>query len=318
MLSNLVSQLELQKAKDRLPDVLEEIPKVRAEVGYPPLVTPLSQIVGTQAVINVLTGKRWAVVPQEMKDYIKGLYGKAPGPMDSDIVEKVLGGDKQLAPDIRPGSLVTTTYAEVEAEIGDLARSEEDVLMYALFPNEARNYLTLHQEGAEKAVFLMSEEFNTVKEEDPVDVNQIRELIKIVEMSDVSEVVVEEGGAKVVVRKGGAVATPMATQSAAADPAPESAPQDVAVRDASERPSSWKAVVAPMVGTFYRSPSPTADPFVSVGDVVTEGQTLCILEAMKLMNEIAAEEAGVIREISSADAAAVEYGTVLFYYEPNS
>ncbi|MBE0417353.1 MAG: acetyl-CoA carboxylase biotin carboxyl carrier protein [Coriobacteriia bacterium] len=322
MLSNLVSQLELQKAGERLPDVLKEIPKVRAEVGFPPLVTPLSQIVGTQAVINVLTGKRWAVVPQEMKDYIRGLYGKAPGSMDPEIVAKVLGKDEPLAPDVRPGSLVTTTYAEMEAEIGDLAHSEEDVLMYALFPNEARNYLTLHQEGAESAVFMMGEEIDTVREEDSVDVNQIRELIKIVEMSDVNEVVVEEGGAKVVVRRGvssayveSAVAAP-APASAPADDASAAPPTDVAVRDDVARPASWKSVIAPMVGTFYRSPSPGADPFVNVGDSVEEGQTICILEAMKLMNEITAEEPGVIREIGVGDAEAVEYGTVLFYYEP--
>lgn len=324
MLSNLISQLELQKATERLPDVLKEIPKVRAEVGYPPLVTPLSQIVGTQAVINVLTGKRWAVVPQEMKDYIRGLYGKAPGPMNAEIVEKVLGREQPLAPDVRPGSLVTTTYAEVEAEIGDLAHSEEDVLMYALFPNEARNYLTLHQEGAESAVFMMGEEIDTVRKDSSVDVNQIRELIKIVELSDVNEVMVEEGGAKVVVRRGVTGAVLEATAPATTADAPVSAgpaeanaaPADVAVRDSAERPASWKSIVAPMVGTFYRSPSPNADAFVTVGDTVEEGQALCILEAMKLMNEITAEEPGVIREIAVNNAEPVEYGTVLFYYEP--
>jgi len=324
MLSNLVSQLELQKAGERLPDVLKEIPKVRAEVGFPPLVTPMSQIVGTQAVINVLTGKRWAVVPQEMKDYLRGWYGKAPGPMDAEIVAKVLGKEEPLAPDVRPGSLVKTTYDEVAAEIGDLAHSEEDVLMYALFPNEARNYLTLHQEGAESAVFMMGEEIDTVREEDSVDVNQIRELIKIVEMSDVNEVVVEEGGVKVVVRRGVSSAfVEAAAQAPAAAPAdstgesaPAAPPTDVAVRDDAERPATWKSVVAPMVGTFYRAPSPGADAFVNVGDTVEEGQGLCILEAMKLMNEITAEEPGVIREIAVGDAEAVEYGTVLFYYEP--
>lgn len=326
MLSNLISQLELQKASERLPDVLDEIPRVRAEVGFPPLVTPLSQIVGTQAVTNVLTGKRWAVVPQEMKDYIKGLYGKAPGEMNPDIVDKVLGKDKPLGPDVRPGSLVTTSYDDMAAEIGDLAHSEEDVLMYALFPNEARNYLTLHQEGAEGSVFLMGDEVDTIREDESVDVNQIRELIKIVEMSEVNEVTVEEGGVKVVVRRGATgepsvdldavpVAAPVAAES---NPSVETPPQDVAVHDEGERPATWKTVIAPMVGTFYRCPSPGADPFVEVGDAVEEGQTLCILEAMKLMNEIAAEETGVIREIALVDAEPVEYGTVLFYYEPSS
>src|SRR5450756_2199599 len=203
MMSNLVSQLDVQKAGDRLPDVLAEIPKVRAEVGYPPLVTPMSQIVGTQAVLNVLTGKRWGVVPNEMKEYVKGYYGKAPGPMSAEIVTKVLGEEKPLSADVRPGSLVTTTYDEVAAEIGDLAKSEEDVLTYALFPNEARQYLSTHKEGAEKAVFMLSEEIDTVREDESVDVNQIRELIKIVEASDINEIIIEENGATVTVRKGG-------------------------------------------------------------------------------------------------------------------
>ncbi len=314
MMSNLVSQLEVQKAGDRLSDVLDEVPKVRAEVGYPPLVTPLSQIVGTQAVLNVLSGKRWAVVPREMKDYVKGLYGKAPGPMDAEIVAKVLGGDEPLPPEVRPGSLAKGTFAEAAAEIGDLAHSEEDVLMYALFPNEARSYLTLHQEGAEKAVFLSSEQYNTVKEEASVDVNQIRELIKIVELSDVNEVVVEEAGTKVVVRRGGVVASVAAEAAPVAAPTAGEPPGPVAA--AGERPASWKKVVSPMVGTFYRAPAPGAEPFVKAGDEVTEGQTLCILEAMKLMNELTAEEPGVIREVPVNDAEPVEYGTVLFYYEP--
>jgi len=315
MMSNLVSQLEIQKSLDRLPDVLAEIPKVRAEVGYPPLVTPLSQIVGTQAVMNVLTGKRWNIVPQEMRDYVRGYYGKAPGPMDREIVAKVLGDIEPLAADVRPGSLVTTTYAEVEAEIGDLARSEEDVLMYALFPNEARQYLSAHQEGAEKAVFMMSEEISTVREDEAVDVGQIRELIKVIEASDVSEIVIEEGESKITVRRGVSTAAAAAPAAAAPVAAPVAAPAGEAETHGAGRPASWKTVVAPMVGTFYSSASPGAAPFVEAGDSFEEGATLCILEAMKLMNEIVAEEPGVIREVAVANGDPVEYGTVLFYYE---
>jgi oxaloacetate decarboxylase alpha subunit len=327
MMSNLISQLELQKMSSRLPDVLTEIPKVRAEVGYPPLVTPLSQIVGTQAVMNVLTGKRWSVIPQEMKDYVRGLYGRAPGPMDERIVERVLGDEKPLSPDVRPGSLVTTTYEEMAAEIGDLARTEEDVLMYALFPNEARDYLQRHKDGAEKAIFRLDPVASTGREDDAVDVNQIRELVKLVETSDVTEVVVEEGDQKIVVRKGGVSVSSVPAHgapagSAATDDSLPPSPESPQVTDRpgtfAEPPSHWKPVVAPMVGTFYRASSPGAAPYVEVGDEVAEGQTLCILEAMKLMNEITAEEAGVIREIPLENASAVEYGTVLFYYEPVS
>ena len=106
MMSNLISQLEVQKAAHRLPEVMAEIPKVRAEVGYPPLVTPMSQIVGTQAVFNVLTGKRWSVISKEMKDYVCGYYGKAPGNMDKEIVAKVAGDAEILDPKIAPGTLV--------------------------------------------------------------------------------------------------------------------------------------------------------------------------------------------------------------------
>jgi oxaloacetate decarboxylase alpha subunit len=324
MMSNLVSQLELQNAPERLRDVLAEIPKVRAEVGYPPLVTPLSQIVGTQAVLNVLSGRRWAVIPQEMRDYVKGLYGRAPGPMDPDIAAKVIGTDEPLPDDVRPGSLVERTYEEVVEEIGDLAHSEEDVLMYALFPEPARNYLTLHQEGAEKAVFMMGEEFDTMKEDDEVDVNQIRELIKIVELSEIGEVMVEDAGMKVTVRKSGVTVTeaaaapaPAAEASAEQDDTPLE-PSAAAAAGEGERPAAWKEITSPMVGTFYRAPSPGADPFVEVGTEFAEGEAVCILEAMKLMNELQAEEGGIIREICVENAEPVEFGTVLFYYEPAS
>jgi oxaloacetate decarboxylase (Na+ extruding) subunit alpha len=296
--------------------VLAEIPKVRAEVGYPPLVTPLSQIVGTQAVMNVLTGKRWNVIPSEMRDYVRGYYGKAPGPMNQDIVARVLGDLEPLAADINPGSLATATYADAEAEIGDLAKSEEDVLMYALFPNEAMTYLSAHREGAEKAVFLMSEELHTVKEDESVDVSQIRELLKIIETSDISEIVIEEGDTKVSVRKGGYSSAPAAAAPAAPAAATPAAGAAPAAPAAGARPAGWKTVTAPMVGTFYESASPGSAAFVSVGDGFADGATLCILEAMKLMNEIVAEEAGVIREIGVKNGDPVEYGTVLFYYEP--
>lgn len=317
MMSNLISQLEIQKAADRLPDVLAEIPRVRAEVGYPPLVTPMSQIVGTQAVLNVLTGKRWSIVPQEMKDYLRGLYGKAPGPLNQELFKTVLGPNEQpLDPNIRPGDMVKTTYAEVEAEIGDLAHSEEDVLLYALFPNEARTYLEKHRTGVESTVFMTGHEAQVVREEDAVDVGQIRELIKTIEASDVAEVVIEEGDSKITLRKQGAMFAATSAAPAPAASASASAPADSAPAPAAGgRPHSWKSVVAPMVGTYYSAPSPDAPAFISVGDQVGAGDTVCIVEAMKLMNEIVIEEGGIIREIAVSNGDMVEFGTVMFYYE---
>lgn len=320
MMSNLVSQLETQKARHRLPEVMAEIPKVRAEVGYPPLVTPLSQIVGTQAVFNVLTGKRWSVISKEMKDYVCGYYGKAPGRMDPEIVAKVAGSSELLPPDVAPGSLVTTTYDEVAAEIGDLAKSEEDVLMYALFPNEARTYLNKHR-TSERVDFLLETESSNTKEDDYVDINQIRELVKVAEESGVGEIVVEEEGVRIAIRMPGqADAAPAAAAAApAAQVSPAAtAPAAAPAADDKQRPANWYAVTAPMVGTFYASPAPGEPPFVQVGDEVAANETLCIVEAMKLMNEITAEEMGTVREVCLEDATPVEYGTVMFYIEPHS
>ena len=320
MMSNLMSQLEVQNASDRLPEVMKEIPRVRAEVGYPPLVTPMSQIVGTQAVFNVLTGKRWGVVSKEMKDYICGYYGKAPGRIDSEIMKKVAGNSQVLPDDVAPSSLVTTTYDEVAEEIGDLAQSEEDVLMYALFPNEARTFLSKHR-ASERVDFLMQEESSNTKEDDYVDINQIRELVRVAEESGVGEIVVEEEGTRIAVRMPGAA--PAAAPVAAAAPAvaaaaaPAAAPAAPAAAEP-ERPANWYAVKAPMVGTFYAAPAPGEPAFVKVGDEVAANQTLCIVEAMKLMNEITAEEMGTVREICVKDADPVEFGTVLFYIEPHS
>ena len=319
MMSNLVSQLETQNALDRLPEVMKEIPEVRAEVGYPPLVTPMSQIVGTQAVFNVLTGKRWSVVSKEMKDYLCGYYGKAPGPIKQEVLDKVVGDSERLDPSVAPGSLVTTTFDEVAEEIGDLAKTEEDVLMYALFPNEARTYLSKHR-TIEHVDFLLEEESSQTKEDDYVDINQIRELVRVAEESGVGEITVEEEGARISVRMpgfapaGAAPAAQPAVPAATAAPAPK---KDAALAE-DNHPAGWHVVTSPMVGTFYAAPAPGEDPFVKVGDEVAANQTLCIVEAMKLMNEIGAEEMGTVREVCVEDGTPVEFGTPLFYIEPHN
>ena len=160
--------------------------------------------------------------------------------MEDSVVSKVLGDEKPLDPSIAPGSLVTTTYAEVEEEIGELATCEEDVLMYALFPNEARTYLEKHRK-APAVNFRMDEAVKSTKEEDYVDIAQIRELVKMVEEAGIGEITVEEAGTKIVVRNPNmpAAAAPVAAAAAqpAATPAPTAAP-------ASERPAGWKAVKA--------------------------------------------------------------------------
>jgi pyruvate/oxaloacetate carboxyltransferase len=138
MLSNLVAQLRQQNAENRLDAVLAEMPQVRKDLGYPPLVTPTSQIVGSQAALNVMTGKRYAVVATETRNYLMGLYGEPPGPISDDIKQKVLGKKQPIS--CRPADLLKPGLDDARREVGDLATNEEDVLTYALFPEAAREY----------------------------------------------------------------------------------------------------------------------------------------------------------------------------------
>lgn len=139
MLSNLLSQLSAQNASDKYEEVLAEVPKVREDLGFPPLVTPLSQMVGTQAVFNVLTGQRYKMVPKEIKDYVKGLYGKSPAPIKEDIKSKIIGNEKVVT--VRPADLLEDGFDNYKNEIEGLYKSDEDVLSYALFPQIAKKFL---------------------------------------------------------------------------------------------------------------------------------------------------------------------------------
>ncbi len=144
MLLNLVAQLRQQKAEDKLDAVLAEMPRVRKDLGYPPLVTPTSQIVGSQAALNVMTGKRYSVVAMETRNYVMGLYGEPPGKISEDMKNKVLGKKEPIS--CRPADLLKPGLDQARKDAGNLAKSEEDVLSYALFPEIAKDYF-LHRDG---------------------------------------------------------------------------------------------------------------------------------------------------------------------------
>jgi len=145
MLSNLVAQLRQQGAENKLEAVLAEMPHVRKDLGYPPLVTPTSQIVGSQAALNVMTGKRYSVVAMETRNYVMGLYGEPPGPISEEIKAKVLGKKEPIT--CRPADLLKPGFDQARKEIGSLASNDEDVLSYALFPDVAKDYLLRRQSG---------------------------------------------------------------------------------------------------------------------------------------------------------------------------
>lgn len=146
MLSNLISQLKQQGALDKLEEVLSEVPQVRKDMGYPPLVTPLSQMVGTQSVMNVISGERYKLVPKEIKDYLHGNYGQSPAPVNEDVRKKIIGDDKVIT--YRPADDLKPEFAALKKQYQDIAKSDEDVLSIALFGDVALKYLEKRNQDA--------------------------------------------------------------------------------------------------------------------------------------------------------------------------
>jgi oxaloacetate decarboxylase alpha subunit len=143
MLSNLVSQLKMQNALDKFEEVLKEVPKVRKDLGYPPLVTPTSQIVGTQSVMNVLAGERYKMIPKEVKAYVKGMYGKPTVPIKEEIIKKIIGDEEIVT--CRPADLIKPELESIRNEMKEYLEQEEDVLSYALFPQVAMEFFKYRQ-----------------------------------------------------------------------------------------------------------------------------------------------------------------------------
>ncbi len=145
MTSNLASQLKEQNALERMQEVLTEVPQVRKDLGYPPLVTPTSQIVGTQATLNVITGERYKVITSETKNYLKGLYGIPPASIDRTIRSKAVGKEEFV--EVRPADLLEPELEKSKKVLGDRAKNVEDVLSYTLFPKVAEEFLELREKG---------------------------------------------------------------------------------------------------------------------------------------------------------------------------
>ncbi len=156
MLSNLMGQLKDNGAEHRLYEVLEEVPRVREDFGYPPLVTPTSQIVGTQAVLNILLGERYKMITKESRGLLKGEYGTLPAPVNEEVRKKAIGDEEVIT--VRPADLLAPELEKYTEEAGDLAKCEEDVLSYALFPQVAKTFLEnrdkKQEDGGERCIFV--------------------------------------------------------------------------------------------------------------------------------------------------------------------
>ena len=274
MLSNLVSQLKEQNAVDKYAAVLDEMPKVRQELGYPPLVTPTSQIVGTQAVLNVLMGERYKVIPKEVKDYVRGLYGRPPTPLSPEIIYKIIGDEEPIH--CRPADLLKPEYEKRKKEAEDLgiAKSEEDILTYILYPAIAPKFLKGEIEEEELAVISPTP---AVQKEHTIPTH-----FKVVVDDDVYEVKVEPMG-------GGVSISELSSKKPGAG-------------------SVKGAVCCSMQGMVLSLK-------VKVEDTVAEGDTIAIIEAMKMENSVHASHSGIVKEIFVAEGDTVSPGDIIMAIE---
>ena len=290
MLSNLVSQLSQAGKLDQLEDVLKEVPRVREDMGFPPLVTPSSQIVGTQAVMNVIAGERYKMVPVESKDIVRGKYGQTPAPISEEIRTKIIGDEEPIT--CRPADNIAPELPSLREECSKMPegwiQQDEDILTYALFPKVAPKFFETRL-AMQNGTYVAPEEpkadapkakstTDTVERSYSVKVNGVEYIVDVEEYTP--------GTAPV-------ASAPAATPAAPVAPAPVAAPAAGGVK-----------VECPMPGTIL-------DVKVSVGQTVTKGQVLMILEAMKMENEIVAPQDGTVSAVCVQKGATVNSGDVL-------
>lgn len=288
MLTNLENQLKQQNASDKLDLVLEEIPRVRKDLGYIPLVTPTSQIVGTQSVINVLTGERYKTIAKETAGILKGEYGKTPAPVDSALQARVLEGAAPVTD--RPADHIAPEMAKIEAEVAEQAKSKgvkladnavDDALIVALFPQIAWKFL---ENRNNPAAFEPAPTGN----ESAVENKPVSKAAPSASGSAVYTVELEGKAFVVKVSEGGDI-------SHVATTAPQAAPQTTPAPATGGTP-----VTAPMAGNIWKV-------VATEGQTVVAGDVLFILEAMKMETEVKAAQAGTVRGIcvKAGDAVAV-------------
>jgi pyruvate carboxylase subunit B len=316
MTSNLALQLSEQNALDRMQEVLEEVPKVRKDFGYPPLVTPTSQIVGTQATLNVLAGERYKVITTETKNYLKGLYGRTPAPIDWEVQKKVVGNEEPIS--VRPADLLQPELAASEKAIQETTKNIEDVLTYTLFPNVAKEFFAKRKEGlANKpewetkpitvetgssavAPVLAPSEFNV----------KVHGEIFHVKFGGMGHP--EEGGRPYFIYVDGQLEEVMV--ESLLEVVPSAAGQiDAKAGGRSTRPKATHDgdVTAPMPGVVVRVN-------VSEGEKVSQGQAVLIVEAMKMQSEVHTPIGGVVKKIYAVQGDRVNPDEVLVAIRPEA
>ncbi|MGM8934703.1 sodium-extruding oxaloacetate decarboxylase subunit alpha [Pseudomonas neustonica] len=300
MMSNLANQLKEQGALDRIQDVFAEIPRVREDLGFPPLVTPTSQIVGTQAVFNVLAGERYKTITNEVKLYLQGRYGQAPGKINQKLQRQAIGGEDVI--DVRPADLIKPEMDRLRGEVGELAKTEEDVLTYAMFPDIGRKFLEEREAGTLKPEVLLPPpgESAPAASSEGVPTEFIIDVHGESYRVDITGVSVKGDGKR--------------HFYLSMDGMPEEAvfePLNAFVGDGG---SKRKQASEPGHVTTSM-PGNVVDVLVAVGDTVKAGQAVLVSEAMKMESEIQAAIGGTVKAVNVAKGDRVNPGEILIEIE---
>ncbi|HBN15512.1 MAG: sodium-extruding oxaloacetate decarboxylase subunit alpha [Pseudomonadota bacterium] len=294
MMSNLANQLKEQNALSRIRDVFAEIPRVRKDLGYPPLVTPTSQIVGTQAVLNVLTGERYKSITNEVKRYLQGGYGQPPAEVDQKLQTRAIGKEDII--DGRPADLLKPEMDKLRKDVGELAKTEEDVLTYAMFPDLGRQFLEQREAGTLEPEQLLPEPKSGRTVEEGVATEFIIDVHGETYQVAVTGVGKQEDGKRRIYLTLDGMPEEVVFQ-----------PTNAYVSeggDARQRASRPGHVTTTMPGNIV-------EVLVQVGDKVEAGRAVLITEAMKMETEIHATISGTVKEVHVAKGDRVTPGEVL-------
>ena len=295
MISNLSNQLKEQGALNRMNEVLAEIPRVREDLGYPPLVTPTSQIVGTQAVLNVLTGKRYKSITNEVKLYLQGRYGKAPGKINETVRNMAIGNDEVIT--CRPADKLKPEMHRLRDEIGELAKSEEDVLTYAMFPEIGRKFLEERAAGTLKPEELKppkSAEAASLPAYAPTDFN-------VTMHGETYHIRVTGAGHKTEEQRPFFVSVDGVPEQILIETLTETVPTEAGMVDTRRASKGSKRPKASREGHVTSSmPGTIVDILVKVGAKVKAGDPVLVIEAMKMENEVPAPVAGTVKAVNVA------------------
>ena len=281
MISNMENQLREQNSLDKLEEVLKEVPRVRKDMGYPPLVTPTSQIVGSQATLNVLTGERYKVITKETRQCVLGNYGKLPAPIDEELMSKVSEDGKVT--DCRPADLLEPEWDTVCSELGDKYTSEEDRLTYALFPKVALKFFETRGKPQPKLA--------PAKESAPA-------------AASAAPAPKAAGSAVYSVRVNGKDYTVEVATGGALGSAPAPAPAPAAAAPAASSSGGGSPLLAPLPGSIFSMKC-------HEGDAVNEGDTVLVMESMKMESEVTAHQSGTIQSILVKEGDNVQTGDEL-------